>query len=96
MLPGNFINLFEANGLITALDYYVTGRVCGMLRHRLDEGAPVVPVAVNFSRVHMMDNNFVRHLTEILDRHQIEPQLLEVELTESAFFENRETTLQLV
>lgn len=96
VLPGNFINLFEANGLITALDFYVTGRVCGMLRHRLDEGAPVVPVAVNFSRVHMMDNNFVRHLTEILDRHQIEPQLLEVELTESAFFENRETTLQLV
>jgi EAL domain-containing protein (putative c-di-GMP-specific phosphodiesterase class I)/GGDEF domain-containing protein len=96
VLPGSFIQLFEANGLITALDFYVTGRVCAMLRRKLDRGEPVIPVAVNFSRVHLMDNNFVRHLTEILEDYRIEPRLLEVELTETAFFENKDATLQLI
>jgi predicted signal transduction protein with EAL and GGDEF domain len=38
VLPGNFIDLFEANGLITALDFYMMERVCNMLRRRLDAG----------------------------------------------------------
>ena len=96
VLPGNFIDLFEANGLITALDFYVVERVCNMLRRRLDAGEPVVPVAVNFSRVHMMDNNFAQRLREILKHYKLEPHYIEVELTETAFFENRESTLQMV
>ena len=96
VLPGNFIGVFEANGLITALDFYVADRVCNMLRRRLDAHQPVVPVAVNFSRVHLMDNNFTQRLMDILGRYRIEARLFEVELTETAFFENREATLKMV
>jgi EAL domain-containing protein (putative c-di-GMP-specific phosphodiesterase class I) len=51
---------------------------------------------VNFSRVHMMDNNFATHLREILEHYRVEPRYIQVELTETAFFENRESTLQMI
>jgi EAL domain-containing protein (putative c-di-GMP-specific phosphodiesterase class I)/GGDEF domain-containing protein len=96
LLPGEFINLFETNGLITALDFYMAEQVCKWLRNRLDKGLKIIPVAVNFSRMHLLDNDFIRHLVQILNRYQIEPKWFEVELTESAFFENEEAVIKMM
>ncbi|MEG1727414.1 MAG: EAL domain-containing protein [Acidaminococcaceae bacterium] len=86
--PEAFIRLFETNGLITSLDFYVVEMVCIELRSRLDQGLPIVPIAVNFSRIHLYDPFFVQKLKTILSKHQINPCLIEVELTETAIFES--------
>lgn len=96
VLPGNFIGLFEENGLISALDFYVVGQVCRMLRQRLDAGLPIVTVAVNFSRIHLRDIRFVYHLQRILKYYRIEPHWIEVELTETAFFESMHAMLIMI
>ena len=45
--PGKFIPIFEKNGFITKLDYFVWNRVCFMLRGWLDEGETPNPISVN-------------------------------------------------
>ena len=90
LMPGEFIELFENNGLITVLDFHLLDRICAELRSRMAERKPVVPVAVNFSRVHLLDRNFVHEVLQILSRHQIKPEWIEIEITENAFFEDRE------
>lgn len=96
LMPGRFIQLFEANGLITALDFYVLEAVCRKLRKALDAGHPIVPVAVNFSRVHLLDSDFVAHLRAILEKYQLEPDFIEVEITETAFFENMSSMVTML
>lgn len=83
--PGRFITLFEKNGFIRKLDIYMLERVCRMLRSALDAGRQVVPVSVNFSRVHLYDPKFPDIVSGILKKYDILPELIEIELTESAF-----------
>ncbi len=83
--PGRFISLFEKNGFIRKLDIYMLERVCMMLRSGLDAGRHVVPVSVNFSRVHLYDPNFPNIVRDVLEKYNISPELIEIELTESAF-----------
>lgn len=86
--PYRFIPLFEKNGFITELDYYIFEKVCQALRTWLDRGYRCPPVAVNMSRLHVREPDFVERLLQIAKRWQIRPDQLELELTESVFVED--------
>lgn len=86
--PDQFIPLFEENGFIVPLDYYVLERVCQQLRSRLDAGKPIVPVSVNFSRSHFSKDVLARVLIETANAYHISPSFIEVEITESILAEN--------
>lgn len=83
--PGKFIPIFEKNGFITKLDYFVWNRVCFMLRGWLDEGDKPNPISVNVSRVNLFNPNIVRIICELVDSYEIPRELLQLELTESAY-----------
>ncbi len=85
VVPGKFIALFERNGFIRKLDFYVFERVCRFLAESKAAGLPVLPVSVNFSRVHMHDWTFPQRLHKLAQKYGAEPRNLEIELTESAF-----------
>ena len=89
ILPGKFIPLFESNGFITELDRYVFHEVCRQVRQWLDEGLPVVPISVNISRLHLYNPHFMGDYEKILEQYRIPARLLQLELTESTFFDNR-------
>ncbi len=82
--PIRFIPVFEENGFIVQLDYYVLDKVCAMLRKRLDDNLPVKPVSVNFSRVHLSNTVLPSVIEGTLKRYNLPPELIEVEITESA------------
>lgn len=82
--PDEFIPIFEENGFIVEIDYYVFDRVCRKIRNLLDEEKHVVPISVNFSRVHLKDRTLVNHLTSVIHEYDIPADLIEIELTESA------------
>lgn len=86
--PGDFIDLFEQNGLITGLDEYVWETVCKTLRGWLDKGYSPHPVSVNVSRVHLYDPKLCDKFIRLTEKYNISPALLELELTESAYVEN--------
>lgn len=83
--PGKFIPIFEKNGFITKLDYFVWNRVCFMLRGWIDEGEKPNPISVNVSRVNLFNPNIVRIICELVDSYEIPRELVQLELTESAY-----------
>lgn len=93
--PDEFIPLFEKNGFITELDLYVFRRVCALLAGWKQEGKKILPVAVNISRVHIREKDFLETLVAICDEYGIETGLLELEITESAFLQDSGIILQV-
>ena len=86
--PNRFVPFFERNGFIILLDEYIWEEVCKLLRSWLDKGYRPLPVSINVSRMHFNDNGFCGKLRALTDKYHLPRHLLELELTESAFFEN--------
>ena len=83
MSPGDFVPLFEQNGFITYVDYYVWKRTCGNLRRWIDGGLTVVPISVNSSRRDFHHEDYLQRLREPLEENGLSPELLHIEVTES-------------
>ena len=96
LYPNSFIPIFERTGTIVDLDFYVYDSVCCYLRKRLDANLPVVPVSMNVSRVHMMQDKIITYVENLMKQYQIEPRLLEFEITESLYVENLDIAIELV
>lgn len=88
--PNDFIPLFEKNGFILKLDEYMWEEACKNIRRWLDEGHQVVPISVNISRYHIQHNNLEKALTNLLDKYNLTPDRLNLEITESLFLDNPE------
>ena len=86
--PGVFIPIFERNGFITRLDFYVWEKVCQELRRSIDQNLPLVPISVNVSRLDFDVTDLAEQITSMANRYGIDHSLLHIELTESAYAEN--------
>lgn len=94
--PIRFIPLFEENGFIVPLDYYVLDSVCASLRKRINAGRKVLPVSVNFSRVHLSTDVLPVVVKTTLERYDIPPHLIEIEITESALAATEDYQLSIL
>ncbi len=84
MIPDAFIPLYERNGRIIDLDFFVFEEVVKFLAENKKKGRKLIPISVNASILHARDCDTVEHYLEILNRYGINPALLEIELTETA------------
>ena len=90
VLPNEFIPIFERNGFITKLDYYVWEKVCQFIDSELSQGRNPAPISVNVSRVNLYNPDFMDSLIDLIHRYHIPPHYLNLELTESVFSEDAE------
>ena len=81
--PMDFIPILEETSDICKLDFYVLETVCSDIRRRLDEGKNMVRISVNLSRRHMVNEHLLETIIEIVDRHGIPHEYIEIELTET-------------
>lgn len=88
--PSEFIPLFERNGFILTLDMYVFEHVCQLLSRCMQEHRTLLPISVNFSKLHLTNLNFVKNLSKLADKYQVPKKWIEIELTESILFNNEE------
>ncbi|MEG0770722.1 MAG: EAL domain-containing protein [Clostridia bacterium] len=86
--PGTFIPIFERNGFITKLDYYVWEQACKCLNNWIKMGINPHHISVNVSRVNIYNPNLVKTLLDLVHKYNIEPKYLYLELTESAYTDN--------
>lgn len=86
--PGKFIPVFEKNGLIMKLDYYIWDKSCKLIRSWLDRGIKPFPVSVNISRVSMYNPRIAEEIYDLTVKYNIPPELFQLELTESAYTDN--------
>ncbi len=86
--PGQFIPLFERNGMIARLDLHVFRKVCQSLRRWIDMGWSVQPVSVNVSRGSLYYRNIVDNYVSIVNEVGIDVSLIRLEITESVMVDN--------
>jgi len=94
--PGAFIPVFEQNGFIGKLDYYMWEQACRLLRKWREEGRTMGPISVNVSWMNMYNQNLTGLLTGLVKKYDIPPQLLQLEVTESAYMQNPEVMERVV
>jgi diguanylate cyclase (GGDEF)-like protein len=91
--PGAFIPLVETTELIHSLTRWVLDAALKQLRLWLDDGM-YLSIAVNISTTNLRDAGFIDAIAKALDRHGIPPELLEIEITESALIDDPELALE--
>ncbi|MCR5654635.1 MAG: GGDEF domain-containing phosphodiesterase, partial [Lachnospiraceae bacterium] len=94
--PGKFIPIFEKNGFITEIDHYMLRHVARDQKKWLDMGLSCVPVSVNVSRAHFVEEDLAEQIRDIVDGEGAPRNLVEIELTESAFFDDKNALLTTV
>lgn len=92
--PEQFIPVAEETGLISEIGRWVAREAVAQLVRWRDQGLTEKPVAINFSNRQLRDKDYLTDLTALLKKHQIEPRLLEIEITESILLENDFQTSQ--
>ena len=96
MAPGEFIPLFERNGFISQLDRFVWEQACILLHKWREAGYPPLPVSVNVSRADVCQPDLVDFLYDLTRKYAIDPKLLHLEITETAYTENSKQIISTV
>jgi diguanylate cyclase (GGDEF)-like protein len=92
--PALFIPIAEKSGLIVDIGQWVLEEACRQMRAWRDAGAATLTVAVNLSPVQFKRGNVEGIIEQALQRSGLEPQCLELEVTESTLVQDTEKFIQ--
>lgn len=96
ILPNRFLPILEENGFITKLDDYMVSHVAKMLSEWTIQGKKVLPVSVNLSSAHLSQEGLAEHICRLVDAYGPKHELIEFEVTESAFFDEKDILTETV
>lgn len=94
--PGRFIPIFEKNGFITEIDHYMISHVAADQKMWLDMGYHPGCVSVNVSRAHFAEKDLAIQIRDMVNAAGCPHDLLEIELTESAFFDDQNAMIETI
>ncbi|MEK4253233.1 putative bifunctional diguanylate cyclase/phosphodiesterase [Ureibacillus sp. FSL K6-2830] len=93
--PSQFIPLAESSGLIIEIGDWVLEQVCSYQREWRKKGYRPVRIAVNISPIQFKQLNFPNKIESVLKKYEVDPQFIELEITESSM-ENVEETEEIL
>ncbi|HHY74838.1 MAG TPA: EAL domain-containing protein [Bacillus bacterium] len=94
--PDDFIPLAEETGLIVQLGEWVLYEACRQNQEWIQKGYPPMRIAVNVSTIEFLRPNYVEKLKKILAETELDPQYLELEITENSFMQNMEKGIEIL
>ena len=94
--PGIFIPIFEKNGYISKLDFYVFEQACDFLKRCREQDIPMIPVSTNFCRHDIFLTDFTEKLESIRKRYDVPANYLRIEITESAIMGSNEQVNEII
>ncbi|WP_299181416.1 bifunctional diguanylate cyclase/phosphodiesterase [uncultured Neptuniibacter sp.] len=92
--PAEFIPHAEETGLIIPIGHWVMKEACKAAKSIQLEGLPPVKVCVNLSARQFDDPSLISHIEEALSESQLDPQWLELEITESMLMRDISTAIE--
>jgi len=96
VFPAEFVPVMEETGLIVRVGGWVIDEACRQIAAWESEGQGEIRVAVNVSSRQFVEGDLEAEIRQALERHKIDPGLLELELTESALMSNAERTIEVL
>ncbi|MDM8534396.1 EAL domain-containing protein [Clostridiaceae bacterium HSG29] len=94
--PGQFIPIAEKNGMIIKIGRIVTEKVIEQLSIWKEKGYLIKPVSINYSAIQINDNNYFDFLMNTLKSYNVNPKLIEIEITENILLKNNEKALKFL
>ncbi|MFN2363756.1 MAG: EAL domain-containing protein [Halarsenatibacteraceae bacterium] len=94
--PGVFIPIAEESNLIVEIGRWVTKEAVRQLVKWRQQGLELKPVAINFSVNQLNDKGYLDFLENRLQSNDLSPDLIEIEITESIFLENKKETIKFL
>lgn len=94
--PSQFIPIFERNKFILKLDLYVFEQVCKDMHNWKEQYDFEIPISINISKIHFIEEDFIEEYMKILNRYQIDPQKIEFEITETATIDSEVDIYQIL
>ncbi len=95
LTPDSFMTLAERSGFIGQLDRFVL-ETAAQQWHNLHRSGIVFDLAVNLSRVDLLDVGFPDHVAATIEQHQMPAEHLVLEITERTLVGNDRTTRQVL
>ena len=86
--PGEFIPLFEKNGLIAELDAYILRKAAEYIKEWKDKLGVYISLSVNLSRVDIYRPHLLEDIIDYVDSNNVPHSCYYLEITESAFVED--------
>lgn len=93
--PSRFVPILEETGMTHQVGLWTLNAACREAHQWQRQGLESLKVAVNLSATQLHDPDLKQMITRTLERHQLQPQVLELELTETAATEDAERTFAL-
>ncbi|MCU9612547.1 EAL domain-containing protein [Caldibacillus lycopersici] len=90
--PKEFIPIAEENGYINELGDWILKHVCLHLKKWEKEQLPIVPISVNISAQRFLKSDWKSVILEILASTQVNPELIEFEITETTMIQHEKVT----
>ena len=94
--PARFIPIAEESGLILPIGRWALDSACRQARSWRDQGLSPVPIAINVSAVELRGKDFLNNVRQILEQNRLEPQFLEIELTETFMMQDWKSTAEIL
>ncbi|MCC7201254.1 MAG: EAL domain-containing protein [Nitrospirae bacterium] len=94
--PGKFIPLAEDTGLIIPLGEWIAKIACKQNRGWQENGHNHVKMAINVSKLQFKQKDYVKTIRRILSETGHDPNLLEIEITESIIMDDFDATIRLL
>ncbi len=94
--PDDFISLAEETGQIFKIGEWVINEACRQNKAWQQAGLLPVRISVNLSSLQFMQEDLCKTIIDILHKTQLEPQYLEIEITESIMMRNIEQTISII
>ena len=86
--PEEFVTLAEENGYVSKLGEQVFEKVCATIQKVKIAGLPLDYIEVNLSALQIIDENIVQNYKRIMNRYGVSPQMINLEITETAAVES--------
>jgi diguanylate cyclase (GGDEF)-like protein/PAS domain S-box-containing protein len=93
--PSKFIPLAEKTDLILHISKWVLQAACEQNRNWQDAGLPPIPISVNLSSREFQQSNLVTLVAQVLEKTGLDPQWLELEVTEKTLRQNLKNARQI-
>ncbi len=94
--PAEFIPIAEETGIIKEIGAWCLKTACMKNKEWRDKGYDFESIAVNISTVQFQQNNFIEIVTNILEETKLEPEFLEIEITESVLIRSLEKNIEIL
>ena len=96
LTPAVFVEKAEQYGLLSSIDIYIFEAALKDLSDSIRRGRRVVPVSCNFSLYEFFSHAFIDTITNLLQKYQVPPTLVEIEITETTSQANQFLSVSVI